>query len=484
MDDLIYAAVIVLVTAVATWLWMLERRTRTQIEREKIQVEREKTEIEVEEQRMFGFLHGLGEKLQEDNSPPRMHRYIVDGVVGVIGADAGILYLLDVEADRLVPVYQSEETAPVLPIPAEVFEIADPEEAAGQYRLYIRLSALDSSDKTIWRSMESDSAVHIEDLAKSEHFESDSVEFHGGIDLLSASLCYGRKRVGVLAMTKKGAFSKNDREVFESVAEQSAFALGSAIIHVEAGEKRRYERDLQQASEIQQILLPREAPELSDYEIAASYEAARLVSGDYYDYVKVDEDRYGIVIGDVCGKGIAASLIMAMCRSNLRSRAPENLSPASVLHSVNRSIFPDIRGDMFVSLLYLILERGSNEITMARAGHEPPILYRKATNTTEIIETQGMAAGVDKGPVFMRSVKDYRFKMESGDILLLYTDGLTEVENRETDEFGVDRLAANLVEHQDASSEDLIESIIADVSEFREGLAQMDDMTLIAIEKR
>ena len=140
--------------------------------------------------------------------------------------------------------------------------------------------------------------------------------------------------------------------------------------------------------------------------------------------------RYGIAIGDVCGNGIAASLIMAMCRSNLRSRAPENLSPASVLHSVNGSIFPDIREDMFVSLLYLILERGSNEVTMARAGHEPPILYRRATGKTEVVETSGLAAGIDEGPVFKRAVKDFRFKMESGDILVLYTDGLIESENK------------------------------------------------------
>src|SRR5690606_20949587 len=170
------------------------------------------------------------------------------------------------------------------------------------------------------------------------------------------------------------------------------------------------------------------APALADYEVAAEYKAARHVSGDYYDYVAVDEDRYGIAIGDVCGKGIAASLIMAMCRSNLRSRAPENLSPASVLHSVNHSIFPDIREDMFVSLLYLILERGSNEITFARAGHEPPVLYRKATGETEVVETSGLAAGIDEGLVFKRSVKDHRLRMESGDILLLYTDGVIECE--------------------------------------------------------
>jgi sigma-B regulation protein RsbU (phosphoserine phosphatase) len=223
---------------------------------------------------------------------------------------------------------------------------------------------------------------------------------------------------------------------------------------------------------------------LSDYEIAADYRAARILSGDYYDYLRVDDDRYGIAIGDVCGKGVAASLIMAMCRTNLRGRTSENLSPASVLHEVNRLIFPDIKEDLFVSLLYLILERGSNEVTLARAGHEPPILFRRETGEIEMIEPPGLAAGIDEGPVFKRSVKDHRFTMETGDILLLYTDGVIESENRMGDEYGIERLCAAVKTNSSSSSEDLVHAINKEVITFSEGMAQTDDITLIAIEKR
>ena len=112
-----------------------------------------------------------------------------------------------------------------------------------------------------------------------------------------------------------------------------------------------------------------------------------------FDYVKVDENRYGVAIGDVCGKGIAASLIAAMCRSLLRSNVSGNPSPSSVLQSVNSTIFADIREDMFVSLLYLVLERESETVTLARAGHEPPLLFRRSTGEIESIEPPGMAAG-------------------------------------------------------------------------------------------
>jgi sigma-B regulation protein RsbU (phosphoserine phosphatase) len=151
---------------------------------------------------------------------------------------------------------------------------------------------------------------------------------------------------------------------------------------------------------------------------------------------------------------------------------------------VNQSIFPDIKQDMFVSLLYLILERGSKEITMARAGHEPPLLFRRATGEVESIEPPGLAAGVDKGPVFKRSVKDHRFTMESGDILLLYTDGLIEMENRKGDEFGIEKLSDALKRGCDSSSEELVSAIRDEVVAFSNGMSQTDDITLIAIEKR
>lgn len=479
MEHFVYGIVILLLAAIAAWIWFFEHRKVAQ-------VAREKDEIEIEERRMFGFLHGLGEKLQVDNSPANMHRYIVDGVADVISANGGILYLLDGESKHLIPVYQTKETAAVMPVPSEYLELTDSDKAKRLYRSYVRSSAATVKDSLVGDSFSSENATYIKNLGTRADFEKSAEFVHHEMSFLGASLVYGQKRVGVLAMTRSGGggFSTNDQEVFSSVAEQSSFALGSAIIHAEAAEKRRLEQELNQASEIQRVLLPRHSPELSDYEIAAEYQAARIVSGDYYDYLRVDEDRFGIAIGDVSGKGIAASLIMAMCRSNLRSRSGDNLSPASVLHAVNRSIFPDIKEDMFVSLLYLILERGSNEVTLARAGHEPPILYRKATKEIELIEPPGLAAGIDEGPVFKRSVKDFRFKMESGDILLLYTDGLIESEAEDGDEYGSDRLCAAVERYCDLSSEELVSSLQKEVAEFSTGMAQTDDITLIAIEKR
>lgn len=479
MEHLVYLSLIVVIACLFGAIWWQEKQKQARLAQER-------DEIDEEEHRMFDFLHGLGESLQEDTSPPNMHRYIVDGVVRVVEAEAGILYLIDEEKDRLVPVYVSENEAPVIPLPPELESFTDPVAKRNRLRSYLKLSVVDTGSGIMGSALESNEAIYAPRLLDHPAFNGPPNSDQEHLSVLVAPLVYARKRVGVLAVTKDSetGFSSNDFDVFESLAEQGSFALGSAIIHAEAGEKRRLDDELKRASEIQRILLPRRSPDLSDYEVAAHYRPARHVSGDYYDYVRVDEDRYGVAIGDVCGKGIAASLIMAMSRSILRSCSPDNLSPASVLHEVNRAIFPDIREDMFVSFLYLILERNSEEVTMARAGHELPLLYRRAEGRIEILEPGGMAAGVDRGEVFKRTVKDFRFSMETGDLLMLYTDGVNELTAKDGEEFGVDRLEETVLAAGEVGAPEILESVVSTLNAFSQGARQSDDITLIAIEKR
>ena len=168
--------------------------------------------------------------------------------------------------------------------------------------------------------------------------------------------------MGVLAVGNgpMGApFTPSDFVVFKSIAEQSAFALYNAIIYSEANEKKRLDHDLEIARDIQRILLPEKSPAVPGFEIAGINIPARQVSGDYFDYIRVDEHRLGVAIADVSGKGVPASLIMAICRSVLRSQAPQNPSPADVLKAVNRQLYPDIKEDMFISMAYLVVDHSA-----------------------------------------------------------------------------------------------------------------------------
>src|SRR5207237_6995953 len=201
---------------------------------------------------------------------------------------------------------------------------------------------------------------------------------------MATSLLYGKQNMGVLAVgngPSSPSFTPSDFVVFKSIAEQSAFALYNAIIYSEANEKKRLDHDLEIARDIQRILLPSEAPVVPGFEISGLNIPARHVSGDYFDYIEVDKDKLGVAIADVSGKGVPASLIMAICRSVLRSQATGNPSPADVLQKVNRQLYPDIKEDMFISMAYLVLDLVRGGVMLARAGHDAPLLY-KATSQT------------------------------------------------------------------------------------------------------
>jgi len=176
------------------------------------------------------------------------------------------------------------------------------------------------------------------------------------------------------------------------------------------------------------------------YRVHGSNTPARMISGDYFDYIELPEGRSGIVIADVTGKGVPAGLLMAMCRSVLRVSAQNTSSPSEALAQVNRHLFPDVREDMFVSLAYVILNNGTGDLSMSRAGHDAPLMFRSNTRTIEWIKPPGLAIGIDEGDVFERVTKDLSLVMESGDCLLLYTDGVCEAVDKDENEFGAKRL--------------------------------------------
>ena len=212
-----------------------------------------------------------------------------------------------------------------------------------------------------------------------------------------------------------------------------------------------------------------------------------MVSGDYYDFIRLDGTHLGVVIADVSGKGVPASLVMATCRGLMRVSAEQQVSPTAVLQRVNRLLFADIREDMFVSLAYCILNSETGEVTMVRAGHDPPLWFHRSEGSIEPLKPPGLALGVDRGPVFDRATRELTFRMEPGDRLLLYTDGVTEaMEARSRDEFGGDRLAE--VFRAEAAAEvapqDLLDSVQGALRAFTKGARQHDDITLVVIERQ
>jgi phosphoserine phosphatase RsbU/P len=447
-------------------------------------LERSHEEIQVEETLVFDFLHGLGEAFRGTIRPQELHRLIVEGAVRILDAYGGTLYVADRAGGKLMPGFISKGCPPLVDIPQDILQQA----AANPIVLetFLRLHMLDANEGLIGRVWKTGQAVCINEFSEAPELDKLRGSAFGSLSVMATALQYGDQNLGVLAVANgpMGApFSQADFVVFKSIAEQSAFALYNAIIYSMANEKKRLDHDLEIARDIQRILLPSEAPDINGFQISGINVPARQVSGDYFDYIHVDQERLGVAIADVSGKGVPASLIMAICRSVLRAEAARNPSPADVLRKVNRQLYPDIKEDMFISMAYLVLDHQHDGVTLARAGHDAPLLYRRQSQTITPIKSPGMVVGIDSGSVFDRITVDFSVPLERNDCLVLYTDGVTETLNSEGDEYGVERMMQSVRASANDGASAIVKTIIEDVREFTGSVPQNDDITVIAIRK-
>jgi phosphoserine phosphatase RsbU/P len=468
-----------LLASVAGWIFTAYWQTR-RIRR----LERSHEEIQVEETLVFDFLHGLGEAFSETIRPQELHRLIVEGATRILDAHGGALYITDRTGSKLTPAFVSKGCPPLVDVPPNILQQA----AATPIALesYLRLHSITPGEGMIGRVWQTGQSLCLNDLSEVPELVKLRGSAFGTASVMAAALSYGKQDLGVLAVANGplGApFSQGDFVVFKSIAEQSAFALYNAIIYSMANEKKRLDHDLEIARDIQRILLPAEAPVINGFQISGLSVPARQVSGDYFDYIQVDNERLGVAIADVSGKGVPASLIMAICRSVLRAEAARNPSPADVLRKVNRQLYPDIKEDMFISMAYLILDHQRDGVTLARAGHDAPLLYKRNSQTVTPVKSPGMVVGIDSGNVFDRLTSDFAVPLERDDCLILYTDGVTEALNTEGDEFGLDRMIQSVRASATDGAQTIVKRIIEDVRNFTGSVPQNDDITLIAIRK-
>lgn len=441
--------------------------------------------IEGEEQRMFSFLHDLGLAIENEPSPALLSRIIVDGIDKVVSARGGAIYFVSDDGAFLNPAYVAEDCPPLTAVPPEVRARAARDPRA--LDSHIRLTRVPVDEGILGHGLQAGEALHIHDLQAHPSVGEAAADCDSGVEVLVAPLRHAGKNLGVLAVARReedGVFCSNDFAVFRAVSEQASFAIGNARIHREANEKRVLERELLTAREVQRILLPQADPQFAGFRISGTNLPARIISGDYYDYIDVGEGRLGIVIADVSGKGVPAGLLMAMCRSALRSVAPGESSPSKVLAAVNRQLFPDIREDMFVSMAYAILEAGGTRLTLARAGHDPALCFRQDEQTVESLRSPGLALGIDSGDVFERVTRDQVVELGQGDCILFYTDGVKEAIDERGDEFGIERMSEVFRAASALGAEAVVRRMQEELRDFTGESPQMDDITLVAIEKR
>ena len=304
--------------------------------------------------------------------------------------------------------------------------------------------------------------------------------------------CYGMMIIpvttdtifGVLVVTNKSKnkeFKKDDIHLAVGMSETAGITISQLLSLKEIQEKRKIDQQLKTASLIQKHLLPQTLPVLDKFDVATFYKPAQQIGGDYFDFIDIDNEHIGIVIADVSGKGYAAGLVMATARSLFSVISRGNLSPSTVLCELNKYLVKLIPEEMFISVTYAILNKKTRKIVWARAGHEPLICCSVGKKPKILDGGNGMVVGMMDGEAFEQTLTDETYFLEPGDVVLFYTDGVTEANNSAKDEFGMTRLVTAMRTVTKMSAQHAVDLIVHKLNRFVHEEAPYDDMSLVLI---
>lgn len=278
-------------------------------------------------------------------------------------------------------------------------------------------------------------------------------------------------------------------EIITGISQQAALAIQNDFLQYEMVEQERLEREMQLAREIQSAFMPQSVPDLPGWDIKVRWRTAREVGGDFYDYFELPGNRLGLVIADVADKGMPAALFMTLVRTLVRATVKEIDSPADVLERANDIIVPDAPSGMFVTIFYAVLDLDTGELEFANAGHNLPVVLRGQSCQLEQLRRGGMALGVQEG----NRIQGWKTQLETGDYLVLYTDGVTEAFSPEGEAFGEPRLYQTIEsavacqdqnERSALAAQDVLEKIDQAVLEFIGNGLPSDDLTLVVLKRQ
>jgi serine phosphatase RsbU (regulator of sigma subunit) len=272
------------------------------------------------------------------------------------------------------------------------------------------------------------------------------------------------------------AYAEDDRQILLLLASHVAIIVEKAMLHEQLVEKKRLEAQLEVARQVQLALLPDRDPIVEGFDISAYNFSTEEVSGDYYDFVKPYDDHVGLVIADVSGKGVPASLLMAFLRASLRAAIHIGYAPNVAAAKVNYLLWESIEQHQFVTAFYGMLDATNRTLAFVNAGHNP-LLVLSADGSHRFVERGGLPLGLFRDTRYY----EYYLPIDAGQVLVLYTDGATEATSPEGEEYGRDRLVKAVIACRDRRAREMIDYIYNDVFEWTGGRGATDDVTFVIV---
>lgn len=471
-----------LLFGVLLMLWPLHRA-----QKQAAQLEEEKQKVVQERELVVDFMHHMAEALGEGLTQEALRQRIVHAAILCSGALSAALFertddgqMRGVAVEGLFP--------PHRPLPSAAREKLTTR--AKFIEQVLRSETFPDDEGVVGAVVQSGKGQLITDAAQDERIVRHDDPALKVRSVIAVPLRFRDEFFGVLAVANSAdgtPFTGTDFSLLQSLAEQAALALHNASFLNYQIEKKQIDLDLSLASGVQQMLLPAAMPRVDGLDIDARYTPAQKVGGDLYDVFVLSPRRIGVVVADVSGKGIPASLLMAICRTNLRQIAPRHASPAAALAELNRTLGGNLSNGMFITMLYAVIDLAAGQVVLARAGHELPLFSRGNPVTgvpdESFVGSEGMSLGMVPDEIFSAVIADRAAPFTVDDFLVLYTDGVTEAPNEEEKEYSGTRLMDTVRNLHSRSAREMNDGILASVRRFTGDVPQRDDITLVALKR-
>lgn len=276
----------------------------------------------------------------------------------------------------------------------------------------------------------------------------------------------------------------SDKQRYFSItlANQAAMALENAILYEEIREQERYKRELEIAREVQRKLLPKRMPEIAHFQIEGFCHSAQEVGGDYYDFFRLDNNHLGLVIADVCGKGISASFYMAQLKGMMLQLTTNSIKPKDLLSELNRKLYQTLEKNAFITMLYGVLNIKKGQLIYARAGHNP-LLILGTNGTHQFCKPAGIGLGLEKGDVFEKNLVEESIEINSNETIIFYTDGIVEALNSKLELYGEERLLQTVQGQNHNDVKNIKQNILKSLKKFMGSMPQHDDIAMIVLQR-
>jgi sigma-B regulation protein RsbU (phosphoserine phosphatase) len=310
----------------------------------------------------------------------------------------------------------------------------------------------------------------------------ESVIAQGLISIMCIPLLLDDRTVGVLYAEhriRQAIFSADMIPLLAAFGTQAAIAIEKARLHEEELQKQRIDQELSVGQRIQLSLLPKSCPTMPGWDFAATYQAARVVGGDFYDFVALPDGQLGIVVADVADKGIPAAIFMAVTRTMIHTAALNGDHPSETLTQTNQLITENSTTDLFLTAFYAVLDSETGHLLYANAGHNHPLLFHAATGTFERLTAHGIILG---------QFPDIRLENREawivpGDVAVFYTDGLTEAMTADHQEFGEERLYQAIADNYHLDANGVMSAIVEALAAFTQDAVPSDDLTIVVVKR-